>query len=92
MVIVEVGIPPGCDPIRTDLDEQVLQRGVDRYTLQPRRVTMYFGRLRKGDPVWVGFGLRARKRLNASIPPSVAYEYYDPDNRCETPARRIEVK
>jgi hypothetical protein len=92
MVLVEIGIPPNFEPVRVDLDGQLLRRGVDRYTLLPRRATFYLGRVEKGRPIRLGFGLRAKNRARASIPPSAAYEYYDPGNRVDTPAGKIEVR
>ncbi|MHC5039142.1 MAG: hypothetical protein ACYTHM_17675 [Planctomycetota bacterium] len=92
MVIVDLGIPPGFEPLAEDFEALVRAGTLDRFALQPRQATLYLGWVGREKPVQIEYRLRARYPVKAAIPPSKVYEYYNPDVRDEGEAGKIEVK
>ena len=88
--MVELGLPPGFDPLQHELEALRSAGKIDRYEQQPLKLVLYFNRLPKGT---TRFSLRLRPRfaLKARIPPSVLYEYYRPERRSLTAVQTIEV-
>lgn len=81
MAIVDLGIPPGFEVLRGDL-QALRERGViARYDLTPRQIILYIDRLERTKPLEFSYRLRAKYPLKAKTPPSSAYAYYNPEIR-----------
>ena len=88
MPLVEVGIPPGMEPVREDLDRPGAK--VDEYTVGARHVTSYWGRLT--DQTQLDFRLLALHSIRAKAAPSYAYLYHQPETRAEVPPVELTVR
>jgi uncharacterized protein YfaS (alpha-2-macroglobulin family) len=87
--IVDLGIPPGFRVLREDLEALVAlgespssQTGtptVERYELTGRQILLYLSGLRHGAPLTFRYRLQAKYPLTAQTPPSLAYDYYNPE-------------
>ncbi|MBI5365602.1 MAG: hypothetical protein HZA54_01085 [Planctomycetes bacterium] len=90
MVLVELGLPPGFEPETADLAALVAGKAIEKFAVTGRQVQLYVGEVAPGVPVELSYRLRARFPVRATVPPSVAYEYYTPSRRAEAgggPAR-----
>jgi CD109 antigen len=91
IVIADLGIPPGFVP-DPDSFEALRTRGVvDKYTLDGRRIFLYFNRLEQGKTQSFEYTLSPRFAIRAQIRPSVAYEYYSPQNSASTRPQLLRV-
>jgi uncharacterized protein YfaS (alpha-2-macroglobulin family) len=86
--IVDLGIPPGFEVLSEDLADLVARdqdRPPDyagarfsRFDLTGRQIIVYLERLEAGQPLEFTYRIRARYPIRARIPPSAAYDYYNP--------------
>jgi len=76
MMIAEVGLPPGVE-VDSESLEEAKQSGVDGYEVQPDRVVFYLRAAAGGDKFQ--FTFRPRFGISAMSPPSVLYDYYNPE-------------
>lgn len=88
MVIAEVALPPGFTVDRSDLDDLVRRRQVDKVTQTGRQLTFYL----PGKSATLTYGLKPRYPARVSVPRSVAYEYYTPDRRVIAPPVELSVQ
>ncbi len=91
MVIADLGVPPGFEPLTEDLEQLVARRVIDKFALPGRQVTVYLGDLARGKPIEFSFRMRARFPVRAAVPPSTVYEYYTPSRRAEASGLPEEV-
>ncbi|MCA9515522.1 MAG: hypothetical protein KC635_11300 [Myxococcales bacterium] len=92
MGIVDVGVPPGFDVLAEDLEAAVGRGELQRFTLTGRQVILYVPRFAPGAPWRLRFRVRARFPVKVSTGPTVAYEYYNPDNRGTSPPGQVTVR
>jgi uncharacterized protein YfaS (alpha-2-macroglobulin family) len=91
MLIVDLGIPPGFDVLREDLDKLVAQEKIDSYDIAGRQIILYVGRITKEEPLEFSYRLRARNPIRAKTPSSQTYDYYNPEVRDEAAPIEITV-
>lgn len=91
MMIVDVGIPTGFEPVRESLDALVNTKVVSRAEVAGRKVIFYVDGLSSGKERTFTFQVKARFPVRAVIPDSKAYLYYEPDVRAEDAGKEITV-
>jgi hypothetical protein len=89
MVIVDLGIAPGFTVDAGDFAEMVGKKKIEKFSVTSRQVTLYIGDVKPGVPLEFEYTLKAKYPVKAKTPPTVAYEYYTPDNRGS--ARPVEL-
>lgn len=92
MTLVDLGVPPGFDVVAADLDALVERRVIERWSLAGRQATLYLRTLRSGEPLAFTYRLRATSPLRVRTPPSVAYQYYEPEVRDEAAPTELTVR
>ncbi len=81
LVLVDLGVPPGF-AVETDDLERLVEKGViQRYEVTGRQIILYIENMEPRVPVDVSYRLRARYPIKAKVPPSNAYDYYNPDTQ-----------
>jgi hypothetical protein len=90
MAVVELGLPPGVDVDEEALGREVRAHRLARFERQVDRLVLYV----PGGAAALALDVPMTPRLamTALAPPSVAYEYYDPDLRAATPPVRLTVR
>ena len=98
MIMVDLGIPPGFEPVREDF-ENLLEssRGLtggklEKYTITARQVILYFDGLNPNQKIEFGYKLRAKFPVRAKTFSSRVYEYYNPDVQTKTPPIEMTVQ
>ncbi len=91
-VLVDLGVPPGFDPLTEDLDALVEEGRIARYELTGRQIIFYLTDVVRGEPLEFTYRLRARYPIRAQTPASRAFDYYTPDQGDVEPPQRIIVK
>lgn len=90
MLVADVGVPPGFDVLRDDLDALV-GTAIQKYELAGRQVILYLDELGHEAPVTLEYRLKARFPVRAQTPESAVYEYYNPEVRAVAEPREIVV-
>ncbi|HZB44188.1 MAG TPA: alpha-2-macroglobulin family protein, partial [Pyrinomonadaceae bacterium] len=84
MVMIDLGIPPGFEPLGEDFAELLdTTRGklggkIEKYTITAKQVILYLDGLNARQTTEFDFRLRAKFPLRAQTFPSRVYEYYNP--------------
>lgn len=84
MVMIDLGIPPGFEPLGEDFAELLdTTRGklggkIEKYTITAKQVILYLDGLNARQVTEFNFRLRAKFPLRAQTFPSRVYEYYNP--------------
>ncbi len=91
MLLAEIGTPPGADVSRESL-QKALESGlaISRYDILPDRIVLYLWARRGGTKF--NFSFRPRYGINAQTPPSIAYDYYNPEAQAAVAPLRFSVK
>jgi hypothetical protein len=89
MVMLDLGVAPGFTVDAGDFAEMVAGKQIQKFSVTSRQVIVYLNGMRPGETKTFEYSLRARFPVKAQTPPSVAYEYYTPDNRAV--ARPVEL-
>lgn len=89
MGMIEVGVPPGFEPDRPDLEGLVKTKVIERYSASSGKVTLYARGFSKGQPLRVKFRLRATFPAKVLAPPSRAWPYYEPEIVAESNPVRV---
>ncbi len=96
MLIVDLGLPPGFELQRADLDALVRNQRIERYQLAGRQLILYLSELPlspSGEPrLELSYRLTPRYPVRAATPPSRVYEYYEPESSGEQRPQAIEVR
>jgi uncharacterized protein YfaS (alpha-2-macroglobulin family) len=92
MLIADVGLPSGFSPDADSLDALQRSGRIDKYTVTGRSVTIYLGKVRRGQTFDLRFGLRPRFVVTTQPPPSRVYEYYNPQNEGLSAPGRLVVR
>ncbi len=79
MVMVDLGIPPGFELLRSDADLLVEQGIISRYEATERQLLLYFTAIAPDEPVHFEYRIIARHPIRAQAPRSRIYSYYNPD-------------
>ncbi|MGA2435882.1 MAG: hypothetical protein ABSG25_11410 [Bryobacteraceae bacterium] len=96
MVMVDLGIPPGFDPLSEDLQSYQEQTAgkkggrLEKFSLTATQAILYFDSIAPGSTVTLPFRLRAKYPIRARTLQSRVYEYYDPD--VNSTARPVELE
>lgn len=79
MVMIDLGIPPGFDPVLADFDALIEDRSipVTRVERKGRQLVVYVYGLDAGQVLSFDWRLRATMAVTAQTPPSRAWLYYD---------------
>jgi hypothetical protein len=79
MMLAEIGLPPGVDVDRASLEKAVAdtEAALFRYDVLPDRVVAYLWPKAGGSQFQ--FKFRPRFGMDAQAPPSVMYDYYNPE-------------
>jgi hypothetical protein len=91
MVMVELAVPPGFAPAEEDFAKLVEAGTVAKFQRTPRNVLLYLRSLEPGQTVKINYLLRATMSGTVTAPPTLAYEYYDPQRVSRTDAVRLHV-
>lgn len=78
-VMVDLGIPPGFDLVREDLDALVEQQVFARWESTQRQLVLYFTFVPEGEAIEFSYRLIARDPIRAEAPVSRIYSYYNPE-------------
>ncbi len=92
MVMVDLGIPPGFELVRDDLDGLVAERVISKYEATERQVLLYFTAILPERPVSFTYRIIARHPIRAEAPASRIYSYYNPEIGRATNPVDIEVE
>lgn len=91
MMIGEIGLPPGADIDRAELDKAMKSnKGISRYDVLPDRLVLYL----ESDIVEyrVSFSFCPRYALRAYSAPSMRYFYYNPDYQVVLPPQKFNIR
>ncbi len=89
MPLIEIGIPPACQPLLEDLDKLVEGRRIARYEIRQNRLFLYLTRLLSNEKVNISYRLMVNCAIEFKSPVSSLYPYYEPDLKCS--AKRVKV-
>ncbi len=92
MVMVDLGIPPGFDPLTEDLTVLVQDvPNITRYEIRGRQLSIYIDELAHGAPLTFSYRMRARFPIHGSAPESTVWAYYNPEMRATSKPVMFEV-
>ncbi|MEZ4866240.1 MAG: alpha-2-macroglobulin family protein [Caldilineaceae bacterium] len=91
-LLVDLGVPPGFQPLTEDWDRLVEQGVIARYEWTGRQILVYLTDFPSGRPHALSYRLQARFPIQAQTPSSQAYDYYTPDQQATAAPQRIVVK
>ena len=92
MTIVDLGVPPGFQVERADLDELVERKLITRYDVAGRQLILYFDHIAGNATLTFEYGLRAKFPLKAQTPASRVYAYYNAELEATAAPVTLEVK
>ncbi len=91
MLLAEIGTPPGADVSRESLERAIeADWSISRYDILPDRIIVYMWA--KAGGTNFDFKFRSRYGINARTPPSVVYDYYNPEAQATLAPLRFAVK
>ncbi|MCD4784814.1 MAG: type II secretion system protein GspG [Candidatus Eremiobacteraeota bacterium] len=90
-VMIDLGIPPGFDLVRSDLDQYV-NKVFAKYTTTSRQILVYTDDVKEGETLKFKYRLRARFPMKIKTPDSNAYLYYNPDVKAVAEPVKLEVE
>ncbi len=91
MVMLDLPIPPGFEPNRSDFDAMVSARGIARYEVTARTVIVYLTSLQPTTGLTLQYTMRATMPVSVQTPGPAAYEYYNPQRKARGPGAGIRV-
>ena len=85
MVVLDVAMPTGFEPVRETVGEFVEENAnLKRFEIAGRKVILYIEDMLPGETVSFGFQARAKYPVRAKEVVSQVYSYYRPEHRGET--------
>jgi uncharacterized protein YfaS (alpha-2-macroglobulin family) len=100
--LIDLGIPPGFEVLADSLQARIMRdrdlpaedgsSRIERYELTGRQLLVYVRNLKSGMPLAFEYRLRARYPVVASVPPSAAYDYYNPQARGDQAPATVTVE
>jgi len=91
MVIADVGVPTGFEPVQESLDALIEGKKVERIERAVRKIIFYVSELTRGEPLKFDFQVRALFPIRAAPAPSIAYDYYEPDEKGIDPGTGLTI-
>jgi CD109 antigen len=92
MVVVDIAVPTGFEPVRESIEEAVAgEPQMKRFDVAGRKVIFYIEDMEPGDSISFSFQARALYPVRAKGVASQAYSYYNPEWRGETLGGEIAV-
>jgi len=92
MVVVDIAVPTGFEPVRESIEEAVAaEPQMKRFDVAGRKVIFYIEDMEPGDSISFSFQARALYPVKAKGVASQAYSYYNPQWRGETLGGEISV-
>lgn len=91
MVMLDLPIPPGFEPRRSDFDAMVTAGSIARYELTPRTVIVYLTLLKPGAPLTLRYVMRATMPVSVTMEAPAAYEYYNPQRKARGSVGAVRV-
>jgi hypothetical protein len=97
MVMVDLGIPPGFEPLSEDLQTMVEKTAaaksgrLEKFSMTATQAILYFDSIAPHDSFEVKLRLRAKYPIRASSFASRVYEYYDPGVSATAKPAQFEV-
>ena len=93
MTLVDLGIPPGF-AIETESFRELVQSDViTKFEAKGQQVSLYFSSIPgNGKPTKFAYKLRAKYPVKAKAPGNVAYQYYEPEIRDQSPAELLTIQ
>ena len=93
MTLVDLGIPPGFEIERASFQKLVRDRVITKYEVKGQQVSLYFDSIPgNGQTTTFAYQLRASYPVKVQAPPSVAYQYYEPEVRGESKPELLTVR
>lgn len=92
MTIVDLGVPPGFQVERADLEQLVENKKISRYDVAGRQIILYFEKIAGNATLQFEYGLRAKFPLKAQTPASRVYAYYNTELEATSVPVMLEVK
>ncbi len=89
MVVVELPVPAGFAFDSEGLAALLKDGKIEKYQSGARGVVVYLRGLETGHSLALQYGLRATLPAKVSVPPTRAYEYYDPDRQGSSAAAHL---
>ncbi len=81
MVIVDLGTPPGFEPMREDLDGVLADGTIANYEVTDRQVIVYTNGLQPDQTLEFSYRIQATMAFSGESPGFEAYTYYTPEVR-----------
>jgi len=81
MILVDLGVPPGFTVLPEKLIDAVEHERIQKFELTGRQIIVYLEELTPGQTVRLTYDLKAKYPMRAKTPRSVAYNYYNPEER-----------
>jgi hypothetical protein len=91
MVMVDLGIPPGFELVRPDLDALVGRNVFRRYEATERQLLIYFDAVMPDQAIEFEYRLVARDPIRAQAPRTRVYSYYNPEVGAEAEPIEFQV-
>ncbi len=93
MLFITIGLPPGFTVNITSLEEAInMSPYLERYEMHsPTRIDFLTGVIRPGVTFTFQFKIQAKYPLEATVPPAIVQDYYNPENQHQTSSRTILV-
>jgi hypothetical protein len=91
MPLVTVGLPPGFEVERDDLNQYLSGGGLSKFDVTGKQVIFYISELAANASLTLTYRLRATMPVKASDGGASVYPYYQPDQKREAPEQQIEV-
>ncbi|MEM1184202.1 MAG: alpha-2-macroglobulin family protein [Planctomycetota bacterium] len=79
MVMLDLPVPPGFEPLTADFTEMVERGTIARFETNARSVVVYLTALNSASELELKYRLRATMPVEVQTGAPRAYEYYDPD-------------
>lgn len=91
MVMLDLPIPPGFEPRRSDFDAMVTAGSIARYELTPRTAIVYLTLLKPVAPLTLRYVMRATMPVSVTMEAPAAYEYYNPQRKARGSVSAVRV-
>ncbi|MBI1386896.1 MAG: hypothetical protein GC154_00425 [bacterium] len=91
MVMIDVGVPPGFQVERPQLDEYVDKGTIAKYSATARQVLIYIESMKGGETLKIDVPMKATLPVVAKAPASSVYEYYNPEVKSISPPQDMIV-
>ena len=92
MVMLDLPIPPGFEPHKSEFDALVVAGDIARYEVTPRTVIVYLTSVDPNRPLVLRYSMRATMPVEAQGDRPRAYEYYNPARKVHGSPERFVVQ